>query len=148
MPVSRRGFMKTGSIAAICAGIPLEFLNVASARQVRGGVVRAPGKSGSLFMRSTFTPHVNTTFHVRLGDGRVVDLTLVEAEDLGRSGDKPSDKGERFALRFEAAHAKKFPQGIYTFEHEELGTSSLFVAPVDRPTTKVTYEAIVNRMRA
>jgi hypothetical protein len=67
----------------------------------------------------------------------VADLSEKINVERGYSGDS-------FRLSFDAPRRAALRQGIYQFEHENLGQFSLFLAPVGASGGKL--EAIVNRV--
>ncbi|WP_442506563.1 DUF6916 family protein [Novipirellula sp. SH528] len=87
-----------------------------------------------------FSPHVGSTFNLRVTSDESVDVQLVEA---GAIGSVPG----QFALLFHDANASvasHLPQSIYSFAHEKLGEYEIFVVPVGPgPAGEgVLYEAV------
>jgi hypothetical protein len=147
MAVTRRSFLKAGSLAAVCAGVPIAVAKGATGQP--GGVANPAsahtGGAVDLFSSSSFSAHLNTKFRVRLKDARVVDLTLIEVEDSRHRRLARNGKGESFSLRFSVPRDEGFAQGIHAFQHDALGKFSLFIARVDREKRLLTYEAIIDR---
>ena len=142
--VSRRGFLKTGTMAAIGVGAPAGLVDAAVMRRVgRSG----PDDPAAFLTQGNFAPHLHTYFRARLANGRAVGLTLVDVEDLERPGAalSPGDAGECFSLKFAVSSHAEFQQGTHLLEQTALGQFHLFLAPVDRPGRVLIYEAIINR---
>ena len=92
------------------------------------------------FTLAEFSPHVGTTFNIRLSSDNSVDVKLVEAE-VGASNP------DQFSLLFHdpnASVASHLRQSIYPFAHEQLGELEIFIVPVgpDSEGKGVLYEAV------
>jgi hypothetical protein len=94
------------------------------------------------FARASWVPLVGSNFQV----GRQ-SLRLVAVRDLGslRYGDRLLAGREHFALDFTGAPDAPLASSLHTLEHPQLGRVEMFLSPVDRPASALTYEAIVNR---
>lgn len=93
---------------------------------------------------ASFAAHVGSRFTVSDASGERALLTLVAADDLG-IGDRPiAERGECFALSFEA-RGPLLDQDTYRFSHPAIGDFPLFVVP-GRPSDRQTYSAIFNRI--
>jgi len=94
------------------------------------------------FARASWVPLVGSQFQV----GRQ-SLRLVAVRDLGslRYGDRRLAGKEHFALDFTGAPDAPLASSLHTMEHPQLGRFQMFLSPVDRPGSVLTYEAIVNR---
>lgn len=90
-----------------------------------------------------FAKHLNTTFVADLGEGRTVEMTLIDAEDKS-----PSPLHEQFVLNFRGAVEAPVRQGTYSLHHKDLGEGSLFLVPIARDESGLVYEAIFNRLRS
>lgn len=89
-----------------------------------------------------FAPRVNDKFLARFSADSTMEITLINVEDTS-----PSPRQEQFALTFLAPLEAPAHQGIYDLQHEQLGGGSLFLVPIAKDQTGVTYEAIFNRKR-
>ena len=159
MNISRRKFMKAGIMVAACAGIPLQaqFTNsqeAGSRRSTTPPAIEALPEIEtdvlSYYNRSTFAPHVNTEFRVRLNSSKVRRIKLVEVRDyMDASAQQRTMVGtneECFSLFFTAPSGKTFPQNTYEVEHAALGKFMLFIVPVGMRTSGDQYfEAAFNR---
>jgi hypothetical protein len=154
MSVTRRKFMKAGIMVAACAGIPLKA-QLTGAQKVVDSSLKTPSavKATSpeaadmlgYYNKSTFTPHVNTTFLVRLNDSTVGRIKLVEVKDYTNASGAAAGQ-ERFSLFFKARGGVNIPQNTYEVEHAALGTFSLFIVPVGLRSGGAQYfEAAFNR---
>jgi hypothetical protein len=134
---------------AAFAGIPLkEALALKPSLLVQGASSVIEQDALNFFNLSTFTPHVDTVFRVRLGDEKFVNVRLVKVEDLlAASGKKSATGGECFSLRFTGPRGRSFKQGTYDMDHPALGDFSMFLVPISSGKSDhvIYYEAVVNR---
>lgn len=137
--VSRRNFLKRGTLSAVAAGVSL------------GVTDRVPGRTNADLSRSSdldraaFAAHLQTTFMVRFGSG-LVPLKLVEVVDHGSRRDGQAVR-EAFALVFSSSSSAPLPQRTYVFEHPALGNFSLMMVPIFSVDRQVRfYEVNVNRL--
>lgn len=145
MAKTRRDFLKTGSMFALFAGMPGVVAKVVQGSPNRARIMAADDPI--VLTRSTFTPYVDTTFRVQTGSG-TVNVTLASATDLKAGAPNPSLIAgvESFSLLFAgSSQSSPFGEGIYTIEHDALGTFSLFLSPVGKPANR-HYEAVITRL--
>lgn len=144
MSISRRKFMRAGTIAAIAAGVCLKPSLNTLAQDLIGQFSAPADDPLANYTQATFTQYVNSIFRVY---GRVtVDVTLTRVEDtlpatVSRAGDR-----ESFALHFRGGGVG-LPQNSYQIEHAALGTFSLFLVPSGADENGAQgYVAIINRL--
>jgi hypothetical protein len=72
-----------------------------------------------------------------------ITLILREAEPLDPA---MTPRGVRppFTLLFLASDPRVMPQRLYRMEHEAFGTVSIFLVPVGKDASGVTYQAVFN----
>lgn len=140
MSTSRREFIKQGSLVALAAGASTGII-----REVMGKETVSSARFGSDLTRAAFSAQLNTQFRVSQG-GKQVLLKLVEVSELAhRKGSRPGREG--FSLLFRGARANVLEQQTYRMDHQELGTFSFLVVPVqNRSKNIISYEVIVNRL--
>ena len=95
----------------------------------------------------TFAGHLRTTFHVKLGDGNVLPLELIEAKKgTPRRDGAKGPVYESFSLLFSGPLQPLLEQGIHPFQHPRIGQFEIFIVPVlSRDPGVVHYECIFNR---
>ncbi len=94
---------------------------------------------------AAFAAQLNTKFRVSLGEGRDVELELVEIE--GDRGGRGREMGvERFAVRFDGPADLFLPQATYRLEHEQLGAHDIFLVPIAQHEHGFRYQADFNRL--
>ncbi len=91
--------------------------------------------------RDVFAQQVHTPFQVHNAVGSAITVELVQLTDA-----PSSPKTESFALLFRGPASAFLDQGAYEFQHEHMGTASLFIVPVGRDQTGYYYEAVFNRL--
>ena len=90
--------------------------------------------------RTSFEPHLNTTFRLVHDGTEPFDLTLIEVIDKTPTG----FAGEQFSLLFKGPSDFTFLQQMCPLEHPEMGQLSLFLVPVDQRKDGYRYEAFFN----
>ena len=116
-----------------------------------GGYERLSSAAGATgapapLRRSSYTLLAERRFQVDV-DGIPQLLQLVGAGDLPVAATVPTLQGleDAFALEFAGDLGGAFAQGTRELSHPQLGTFSLFLAPIERQTATQTYEAIIDR---
>ena len=90
----------------------------------------------------TFSPHLNSTFALALGESGV-DLTLTEATRQP-ARPFPGMFREPFSLIFRSSSQVVLPQRVYPFRHAAMGKFEMFIVPVAREPTGIVYQAVFN----
>jgi hypothetical protein len=149
MSLSRRKFLRTGTLVALSAGFPLKTL-VASTISQSSSFLPADDqlKAGSYLNRESFSRHLNTKFSfARLAHpGRQgVSVKLIEINDLTPKAMATSGK-ECFAAVFIGPRNAPLRQDTYAVTHESLGKFEMLVVPIASHPEGVYYEAIFNRL--
>lgn len=90
----------------------------------------------------SFSPHLNSTFGLALGESGV-DLTLTEAT---RQPVRPFPGmiREPFSLIFRSSSQVVLPQRIYPFRHQAMGKFEMFIVPIAREPAGIVYQAVFN----
>ena len=158
MVLSRRDFVRLGSLCAVSAGISFGFIDQALGQERRG----APGKTNAGFeipiaaqrdplffmTRQTFTQYLETKFIIDPGYTFPIETTLIEVKDtrsaIARKRNAPGQ--ECFLLTFRNDGEKTVKQGTYQVRHDALGTFELFVVPSEDRAGKKFFEAVINRV--
>lgn len=140
MSISRRIFMKAGTIAAI-AGLSIKPSVMAIAQEIGLSPQNDPL---AFYTQSTFLQYVNSVF--RLHGLTTVDLTLEKVEDTLPAMTSRAGGRESFILYFRGG-SRELPQQTYTLEHPALGTFNLFLVPSGPDENGAQgYTATINRL--
>jgi hypothetical protein len=159
MAISRRKFLKAGTLIAFSAAIPLKasaaLLAEPNDAQTLNTAANFPASKESLrspisyYKRTTFAPLLNTEFQIH-GDPEKVKVKLVEVGDAAAtktSAERAArTRSESFSLVFKGSASQRLPQNNYTIEHAGIGKFSLFLVPVGRGKKGRHYQAIINRL--
>jgi hypothetical protein len=96
--------------------------------------------SESKLLGPVYAEHLNSIFHQRADDEKVVDLELVKVEMKNTAPGQ-----EEFSLIFRGPLDLPIRQGLFRLEHEKLGTEELFLVPVSKDQEGIYFEAVFNR---
>ena len=159
MTVSRREFMRAGSVLAVAAGLSLSFADLAvgqkrspkTPKEDTSALIPYAAQHDSLFTmtRETFSQYVNTTFVIDPGYTFPIETRLIEVIDLRSTADqkKNAPGKECFSILFQPTGPEKsVKQNTYRVRHDALGTFDLFVVPMRDKQGRLFYEAIINRL--
>ena len=137
MPISRRIFIKTASVAAIA---------VATVGKSTLAVLAQGGATDPLsyYTQATFTQYINSIF--RLHGFRTVDVMLEKVQDTLPATETRTGGRESFVLHFRGGDVQ-LPQDTYSVEHSALGNFQLFLVPggADKNGAQ-SYVATINRL--
>jgi hypothetical protein len=140
MATSRRKFLKTGSIVALCAAFPLSV----KARSLTIGRTLLPfiGANTTPALDMTAFSNCLQTKFALTANGSTAVVRLVSVRDLRSDKTRQGGK-ECFSLLFSGAAGSSLPQATYRINHRALGKFQLLVVPVGTNS----YEAVINRLR-
>lgn len=150
MPLSRRSFLRTGTAAALLAGLSLHPLKVAFAQEQRGdqGYFQTPQEAKTdrafYFTKATFEPHLDTDFQSRFAR-LAATLRLVAVEDCPTPPSRTAT-GECFSLTFRADRELTDLTSIHPMQHAALGEFDLFVSRTKKKQDPdgIYYVAVIN----
>jgi hypothetical protein len=89
--------------------------------------------------RDTFEPIKGDIFRLALDDNEHLPLELAAVLGTGLQG---LASREQFSLHFRGPSLPALPQRIYRIEHAQLGVLDLFLVPIRRDASGMTYEAV------
>ncbi len=90
-----------------------------------------------------FAAYLNTKFKAQINEGLMIEIELIGVEDKS-----PSPRHEQFVLTFLASVSAPVSQQTLMLHHEQLGSGLIFLVPIARGASGVTYEAVFNRVRS
>ena len=135
MSVSRRKFMKAGTIAALSTIIP-------STSVIAFGQTN-PLDPLARLKQEDFQRQLYTYFNIRLSKTSTIKVELYAVEQSKEGG---VDVIDNFSLVFRGVHATQLRQNTYQFEHTKLGTFQLFIVPAGSQANMKFYRAVINRI--
>ncbi|MES2056444.1 MAG: hypothetical protein V4564_10945 [Pseudomonadota bacterium] len=86
-----------------------------------------------------FERHIGTTFVLTDETGQTADLVLTEVTAVSASS--AAAQRAQFSLLFTSHEAIVRPQTVYSLGHAEMGDLAIFLVPIARNETGVSYEA-------
>jgi hypothetical protein len=156
MPISRRKFIRAGSVLGLSTVISLKSAGTVLGQQKgneQEGTSPLPQESGheagTSLTEAAFSEHLNSTFRIHFGSLATVDLKLVEvkhSEQSAKSNLPAATKQEGFSILFAAPPKVIIQQGTYRVEHEQMGAFDLFIVPMRKDKKGQYYEAVFNRL--
>lgn len=87
--------------------------------------------------RDDFAAQLNTTFRV----DENFDAKLIEVSEP-----KLYPQQESFSMLFLMPQDFPLAQGLYNFQHSELGTHDIFIVPIEQSGDGIIFEAVINRL--
>ena len=146
MSLSRRKFLRAGTLVAISGGFPLRTL-VAQTLSQPSSLLPTNYRldAGSYLNREIFSRYLNTKFSFSHEGVGAVTVKLIEVNDLTPKTEAATGK-ECFAVVFIGPRNSPLRQETYTVTHESLGEFDMLVVPIASHKEGVYYEAIFNRL--
>lgn len=150
MSISRRRFLRGGTLVALAAAVPLNSALAVMGQKIGGGnqIDLSPQAADPLanYTKATFQQYLNSIFRLSGGIYKPVDVTLLSVSDM-LPANAPVEPGrECFTLLFRG-ESIALPQGTYTVDHAALGRFALFLVPVGADDNGVQgYLATINRL--
>ena len=154
MIISRRKFLRAGTLIALSAALPISVLGQSS--KDKNGIHMTPTDpqnpidpidlSDPLanYNRSVFSSYLNSIFQLYTGYS-VVAVALLEVKDL-LPASTPANGRECFSLLFRGGSVA-LPQNTYRIDHPALGSFQLFLVPGGPDDNGAqSYVAIINRL--
>lgn len=156
MEISRRRFIKSGSIAALAIAVSSQ--NTTFAQRRFAGVsqgyaipLEAQKDPTYMFTSGTFQPYVGGIFQAPNARGQMIKLKLTSvtpykpARNTKISTAKAIET-DTFSLTFIAASALPEFTSIHKVSHPALGEFDLFLSPHSLPGAERVYEAVFNHI--
>src|SRR2546426_11063242 len=134
MSITRRKFLRAGTLVALSAAVPLKSALLVSGQQTRRGGKGLPGGRLSSqnpsdllasYSKSAFSSYLNSIFRLYTGYS-TVDVTLIQVDDQMAMAKGAPAGGECFSLVF-VGGSVALSQGTYRVEHPALGSFQLFL---------------------
>ncbi|HEV7743372.1 MAG TPA: hypothetical protein VGO56_00110 [Pyrinomonadaceae bacterium] len=157
MSISRRSFVKSGTLAAIVAGVALRPNLLAFGQRTQSTSLgfqiplKAQQEPTYMFTRATFDPYVGGIFQAPDALGKLISLTLLSATTNKPSAKTKLSTGkaietDSFSLMFKASRGLPEFTSIHTVSHPALGKFDLFLTPHPQKDGVMYYEAVFNHI--
>ena len=146
MVVSRRDFMKRGSLVILAAGASLSICDPTFGKYTVVGSLASAQEYDPLlyFTKATFVTYLTTVFRIYPQGSQLVQARLVGVNDIGPVPDHPVPGRECFVLKFRGPSS--LSQGTYRIEHDVLGRFNLFLVSSGKDKKGFYYQAVINRL--
>lgn len=156
MSISRRRFLRAGSVAALAAAVPLKGALSVAGQGIRKDRDGNPGDGVpnsivhsqlSYYTKAAFSAYLNSTFLVQAVARGTIEVTLTQVRDTASPGVASQAGQECFSLLFQSSNSSALRQGTYGIEHAALGSFALFLVPGGPDANGgQSYLAVVNRL--
>lgn len=159
MPISRRFFMKSGTMTALSAGLVfgpgLLAFGQKPGRETNALDPQIPSKARTdvlnYYTRETFEPYIGSNFQARGARGEKVNLTLTKVtaykpQPKTRLTTGKARQTESFSLTFSASGPLPAFSNIPSLYHDVLGKLDLFLTSHVDEAGNLFYEAVINRL--
>lgn len=147
MSISRRKFLRAGTLVALSAAFPISVFGQNRKENDGNPVDQLSTQADPLahYTRSAFSSYLNSIFQLYTGYS-VVEVALVEVKDLLPAVATPANGSECFSLLFRGGSVA-LPQNTYRIDHPSLGRFQLFLVPGSPDDVGAqSYVAIINRV--
>ena len=149
MSITRRKFLKAGTLLALSLGAPLNL--VFGQQGNKGGdgnpfdAQDMPADPLAHYNRSAFVSYLNSIFRLYTGYS-TIEVALVEVKDLAPDPAAAATGKECFSLLFRGG-TTALRQNTYTIDHPSLGRFQLFLVPgAPDDNGAQSFLAIINRL--
>ena len=89
-----------------------------------------------------FSENLGTQFILHLSPEKTIGLELAQVAEQ-----QVTARQEMFSIVFRGPLDTFLVQRTYTFDHETMGTFSLFIVPISKDENGFSYEAVFNNVR-
>jgi hypothetical protein len=151
MDLTRRGFLRSGAITAVSAGIVISSSRLGLAESLiksKESAIPTLGEvaPGFSFTSETFAHYVGETFKAPNARGKMVSLKLADVHTYKAKRDtKISTRSSKdlrsFSLSFSSKQRLPPFQSIHKLSHPTLGRFDLFLKPTELKNGTFVYEA-------
>lgn len=150
MTISRRFFLRKGSLAGISAAFMLGNLKLAAANPLSSkptsasdlGLTAAVLSESGKLSKEAFIKYRYTKFRFRSEAVKALEMELIRVDIDAKAAELGMDC---FTLSFQSRDTS-LAQGTYTVEHSNLGTFRMFIVPSNWETYGADYVAVFNRL--
>jgi len=156
MAISRRHFLKTGTIVGLSAALPLSALEVLAGqqRQVEPVGSTLAGRTRLEITRSLskemFAALLNTKFRVQMGASEMGEMELIKVSEIklaSRTVSLETARQDCFTVLFRGPRETSLGQNTYQIEHGQIGHFDLFLVPAGADEGGQLYQATFNRLQ-
>lgn len=156
MALSRRRFLRAGTMVSLSAVIPLKGVVSVLAQETGANpevLFQIPAESipDDRLTEEAFSRHVYSKFRVYTSLLTAIELDLIDV----KRGDTPSAKQaprpakllDSFSVIFRGPRNAALESKTYRITHDQMGTFDLFISPINDRKKERLYQAVFNRFR-
>ena len=156
MAVSRRKFLKAGTVVSLSAVIPLKSVISVLGQQtgIDGqGLFKVPAESQAddRLTEENFSRYLYSKFLIYTSPLTAIGLELIQVKQWEPTSAKQAAQAAKldsFSVLFRGPRKTALESRTYRITHEQMGTFDLFISPVNDRKKKQLYQAVFNRLRS
>ena len=156
MGVSRRKFLRAGTIASLSAIIPLKSVVSAFGQQPDAGQhgefkVPLQGQPDERLTEDTFSRYLHSEFRIHTSPLTAITVALVKVKRSEVSTAKTNAKTAKldsFSVFVRGPTQFVLESNTYRVTHDQMGSFDLFISPVDDGKKEQIYQAVFNRFQS
>ena len=156
MAVSRRKFLKAGTMVSLSAVIPLKSVVSVFGQQSgtdQQGLFKVPDEiqADERLTEETFSRYLNSTFRINTSPLTEINLELINVKHWDSTSSEHAAnaaKLDSFSVLFRGPRRTALESKTYRISHDQMGTFDLFISPVNDRKKERLYQAVFNRFRS
>jgi hypothetical protein len=154
--VSRRKFLKAGTMVSLSAVIPLKSVVSVFGPQAgtdQEGLFKVPAESQAdeRLTEETFSRYLNTKFFIYTSPLTAISLELIQVKTWDPTSTEKAAKAatlDSFSVLFRGPRKTALESRTYRITHDQMGTFDLFISPVNDRKKERLYQAVFNRFQS
>ena len=156
MPVSRRRFLKVGTMVSLSAVVPLKSVLTVFGQQAgteQQGLFKVPDEIqvDERLTEETFSRYLNSQFRLYTSPLTAINLELINVKHWDSTSTEHAAKAAKldsFSVLFRGPRRTALESKTYRITHDQMGTFDLFISPVNDRKNERLYQAVFNRFRS
>ena len=156
VPVSRRKFLKSGTIVSLSVVIPLNNVISALGQQTetdQQGLFKIPvaSQADGRLSEENFSRYLYSTFRIDTSPLTAINLQLIEVTRSKSSSEKQPGKTAKldsFSIVFRGPQNLDLESKTYRLTHDQMGVFELFISPVNDRKKERLYQAVFTRFQS
>jgi len=153
--VSRRKFLKAGTMVSLSAVIPLKSVVSVLGQQAgteRPELCKVPAESQAdeSLTEEVFSRYLDSKFLIYTSPLTAISLQLINVKHLDSTSTRHTARATKldsFSILFRGPRRTVLESKSYRITHDQMGTFDLFISPVNDSKKQRLYEAVFNRFQ-
>ena len=154
--VSRRKFLRAGTMVSLSAIVPLRSVISVFAQQPGTdgqGPFKVPAESQAddRLTEENFSRYLYSKFLIYTSPLTAVSLELINVKHWDSTSTKHATEAAKldsFSVLFRGPRKPALESRTYRITHDQMGTFDLFISPVNDSKKERLYQAVFNRLRS